>query len=148
MWFNFFNTSKELSFSVSPAKHIHTYLLKHWYRYLTAKTQDTWKDEIGKSLYFILGVPVSAGHLFLGARAVFSIASHFAIMQMNGFLCPSHQEVALAISPFAGIGKTWNCQFRGQVRTALPLSFMFSLKHWSQKFQVIIYFALNVWGVR
>lgn len=25
----FFNTSKGLSFSVNPAKHIHTYLLKH-----------------------------------------------------------------------------------------------------------------------
>jgi len=59
---------------------------------------------------------------------------------MDGFLCPFHQEVALEISPFAGIGITWNSPFRGQVRAAFPLqvraafplSVMLPLKHKSQ----------------
>lgn len=36
----------------------------------------------------------------------FQLRLAFGIMLMDGFLCPSRQEVALAISPFAGVGIT------------------------------------------
>lgn len=71
------------------------------------------------------------------SRSYFSLYV-LGIVLMAVFLCPSHQEVALAISPLAGIGTTWNSPFQGQVRAAFPLSGMFPYKDKLQNLFLLI----------